>query len=211
MGSVNASIGKGELLTDTDIWLNTAEEEAVNEILNATVDPGGLTGTSSISGRVLAQTPFGVLPGANATVVIVQTGCFFDTGTPVNPYPSISGVHNGTLEVTRPIVVERMYTYACTGTGGHSEYVKIWNATGWNVSASWNGYKDDWHNISFDAPFTLEAGKTYYYTIRTGSYPQIYHTDELEADGGTIKCQEFVDANGKVYSNWIPAIRFEGS
>jgi len=211
MGSVNASIGKGELLTDTDIWLNTAEEEAVNEILNATVDPGGLTGTSSISGRVLAQTPFGVLPGANATVVIVQTGCFFDTGTPVNPYPSISGVHNGTLEVTRPIVVERMYTYACTGTGGHSEYVKIWNATGWNVSASWNGYKDDWHNISFDAPFTLEAGKTYYYTIRTGSYPQIHHTDELEADGGTIKCQEFVDANGKVYNNWIPAIRFEGS
>ena len=94
MGSVNASIGKGELLTGTDIWLNTAEEEAVNEILNATVDPGGLTGTSSISGRVLAQTPFGALPGANATVVIVQTGCFFDTGTPVNPYPSISGVHN---------------------------------------------------------------------------------------------------------------------
>ena len=61
MGSVNASIGKGELLTGTDIWLNTAEEEAVNEILNATVDPGGLTGTSSISGRVLAQTPFGNL------------------------------------------------------------------------------------------------------------------------------------------------------
>jgi len=211
MGSVNASIGKGELLTDTDIWLNTAEEEAVNEILNTTVDPGGLTGTSSISGRVLAQTPFGVLPGANATVVIVQTGCFFDTSIPVNPYPSISGVHNGTLEVTRPIVVERMYTYACTGTGGHSEYVKIWNATGWNVSASWNSYKDNWHNITFDAPFTLEAGKTYYYTIRTGSYPQIYHTDELEADGGTIKCQEFVDANGKVYNNWIPAIRFEGS
>jgi len=211
MGSVNASIGRGELLTDTDIWLSTAEEEAVNEILNATVDPSGLTGTSSISGRVLAQTPFGVVPGANATVVIVQTGYFFDTGAPVNPYPSISGVHNGTLEVTRPIVVERMYTYACTGTGGHSEYVKIWNATGWNVSASWNGYEGDWHIITFDTPFILEANKTYYYTIKTGSYPQIHHTDELEADGGIIKCQEFVDANGKVYNNWIPAIRFEGS
>lgn len=210
MGSVNASIGRGELLTDTDIWLSTAEEEAVNEILNATVDPSGLTGTSSISGRVLVQTPFGVVPGANATVVIVQTGYFFDTGAPVNPYPSISGVHNGTLEVTRPIVVERMYTYACTGTGGHSEYVKIWNATGWNVSASWNGYEDDWHIITFDTPFILEANKTYYYTIKTGSYPQIHHTDELEADGGIIKCQEFVDANGKVYYNWIPAIRFEG-
>jgi len=212
MGDVNTSIGKGELLTDTDIWLTTAEEEAVNEILNATVDPSGLTGSASISGRVLAQTPFGVLPGANATVVIVQTGFFFDTDTPVNPYPSISGIHNGTLEVTCPIVVERMYTYACTGTGGHSESVKIWNATtGWNVSASWNGYKDDWHIITFDAPFTLEAGKTYNYTIRTGSYPQIHHTDELEADGGTIWCTEFVDANGKVYNNWIPATRFEGN
>jgi hypothetical protein len=211
MGSVNTSVWKGELLTDTDIWLTIAEEEAVNEILNATVDPSGLTGTSSISGRVLAETPFGVLPGANATVVIVQTGFFFDTDTPVNPYPNISGMHNGTLEVTCPIVVERMYTYACTGTGGHSESVKIWNATGWNVNATWNGYTGDWHNISFDVPFTLEAGKTYNYTIRTGSYPQIHHTDELDADGGTIKCQEFIDANGKVYNNWIPAIRFERS
>ena len=207
MGSVNASIGRGELLTDTDIWLSTAEEEAVNEILNATVDPSGLTGTSSISGRVLAQTPFGVVPGANATVVIVQTGYFFDTGTPVNPYPSISGVHNGTLKVTRPIVVERMYTYACTGTGGHSEYVKIWNATGWNVSASWNGYEGDWHIITFDTPFILEANKTYYYTIKTGSYPQIHHNKTLQTQNGWINCTEFTDANGKVYYDWIPAIK----
>ena len=211
MGSVNTSIGKGELLTDTEIWLSTAEEEAVNDILNATVDSSGLTGTSSISGRVLAQTLYGVFPGANAMVVITQTGFFFDTDTPVNPYPSISGVHNGTLEITRPIVVERMYTYACTGTGGHSESVKIWNATGWDVNATWNGYTGDWHTITFDESFTLEAGKTYNYTIRTGSYPQIHHTDELDADGGTIKCQEFIDANGKVYNNWIPAIRFERS
>jgi hypothetical protein len=147
-------------------------------------------------------------------VVIAQTGFFFDTGAPSNPYPSISGVHNGTLEVTCPIVVERMHTHACTGTGGHSEYIKIWNATtGWSVNATWNGYTEDWHTIAFDAPFTLEAGKTYNYTIKTGSYPQIHHTgtDELDADGGTIKCQEFIDANGKVHSNWIPAIRFEGS
>ncbi|MEA2032635.1 MAG: hypothetical protein U9N41_03510, partial [Euryarchaeota archaeon] len=83
--------------------------------------------------------------------------------------------------------------------------------TGWNVNATWKGYTGDWHNISFDVPFTLEAGKTYNYTIRTGSYPQIHHTNELDADGGTIKCQEFIDANGKVYNNWIPAVRFERS
>jgi len=156
MGSVNTSVWRGGLLTDTDIWLTTAGEEAVNDILNATVDPSGLIGSASISGRVLAQPPFGPpVPGANATVAIAQTGFFFDTDAPVNPYPSISGMHNGTLEVARPIVVERMYTYACTGTGGHSESVKIWNATGWNVNATWDGYTGDWHNISFDVPFTL--------------------------------------------------------
>ncbi|MCD6455653.1 MAG: hypothetical protein J7K81_02530 [Methanophagales archaeon] len=211
MGSVNTTIVKGELLTDADTWLTTAEEEAVNEILNATVDPSGLVGTSSISGRVLAQTPFGTVPGANATVVIAQTGFFFDTGTPVNPYPCIFGVHNGTFVVTHPVAVERMYTYACTGTGGHSEFVKIWNTTGWDVSATWNGYTGDWHTIVFSEPFTLKAGETYNYTIRTGSYPQIHHIDELDADGGTIRCTKFVDANGKVYNNWIPAIRLEGS
>ena len=211
MRSVNTSVWRGGLLTDTDIWLTTAEEEAVNEILNATVDPSGLVGSASISGRVLAETPFGVLPGANAMVVIVQTGFFFDTGAPGNPYPSISGMHNGTLEVTCPIVVERMYTYACTGTGGHSESVKIWNATGWNISATWNGYTGDWHTISFDVPFTLEAGMEYNYTIRTGSNPQIHHIGELDTDDGIIRCTEFVDANGKVYNNWIPAIRFERS
>ena len=133
----------------------------------------------------------------------------FDTGIPVNPYPSIFGVHNGTLVLTHPIRVERMYTYPCTGTGGHSEHIKIWNATGWNVSATWNGYKGDWHNISFDVPFSLQAGIEYNYTIKTGSYPQIHHTDRLEVDDGVITCTRFTDGNGKVYSDRIPAIRLE--
>ena len=134
---------------------------------------------------------------------------FFDTGYPENPYPSIFGMHNGTITPKYDIPVNRMYTYPCSGTGGHSEYIEIWNATGWTVNASWNGYKDDWHNISFDEPFILEASKTYYYAIRTGSYPQIHHTDtgELVVDGGTIRCTKFTDANGKVYYNWIPAIK----
>jgi len=152
------------------------------------------------------------MEASNAFLVITYKEAaepIFDTGTPANPYPSILGTHEGTITPEYDLTVSRMYTYPCSGTGGHSEYVEIWNATGWTVNASWKGYKDDWHIISFDERFTLEAGKTYNYTIRTGSYPQIHHTDELEAVSGTgtIRCTKFVDANGKEYNNWIPAIK----
>ncbi|HIH96804.1 MAG TPA: hypothetical protein HA348_04915, partial [Thermoplasmata archaeon] len=97
----------------------------------------------------------------------------FDTGTSANPYPSISGTHNGTITPSCNITVSKLYTYPCLGTGGHSEYVRLWNITDWNVTATWNCYKGDWHNISFDEPFTLLKDETYNYTIITGSYPQI--------------------------------------
>jgi len=48
--------------------------------------------------------------------------------------------------------------------------------------------------------------ETYNITIVTGSYPQIHHTDALPTKNGWINCSEFVDANGKVYYDWIPAI-----
>ncbi|NQE04414.1 hypothetical protein C5S32_00955 [ANME-1 cluster archaeon GoMg1] len=100
-----------------------------------------------------------------------------------------------------------MCTYPCIGTGGHSESVKIWNATtGRNVSATWDGYTGDYHNIVFSEPFTLYGGETYNYIIKTGSYPQIHHTDELEVENGTIRCTKFTDANGKEHY-WIPAIK----
>jgi hypothetical protein len=147
---------------------------------------------------------------ANAFLVITseeEREKILDTGTSENPYPSIFGTHNGTITPKYNITVSRMYTYSCAGTGGHSEYIELWNATGWFVNASWNGYKDDWHNLSFDEAFTLEAGKTYNYTIGTGSYPQIHHSDELEVDSGIIRCTKFTDATGKVYYDWIPAIK----
>ena len=133
---------------------------------------------------------------------------YFDTGE--GTYPSIMGTHKGTITPNQDIVVQRMYTYPCAGTGGHSEYVKIWNST-WNVTANWTGYGGDWHNISFNTSFTLKANESYNYTIKTGSYPQIHHTDKLEAASGAgeITCEEFVDANGEVYKDWIPAIRLE--
>ncbi|MGB7532639.1 MAG: NosD domain-containing protein [Halobacteriota archaeon] len=134
----------------------------------------------------------------------------FDTGTPDNPYPSISGIHNGTITPNVHIELSGLYTYACTGTGGHTESIRIWRDGEIDVNASWNGYAGDWHVIEFDEPepVTLEGGKSYNYTLRTGSYPQIHHTDELEIGAGTITCTRFVDANGKIYNERIPAIRF---
>jgi|LGVD01.1.fsa_nt_gb Tol biopolymer transport system component len=134
----------------------------------------------------------------------------FDTGESTNRYPSISGTHHGTLILDHTITVHKLYTYPCSGTGGHSEYVKIWNET-WNgVDAYWKGYQEDGHTITFDSTFTLEAGTTYSYTIVTGSYPQIIHESSKAVTGGIIKCTDFVDTNGLSSNNWIPAIRLEG-
>ncbi|MBE0516392.1 MAG: hypothetical protein IBX41_03220 [Methanophagales archaeon] len=130
----------------------------------------------------------------------------FDTGSPEKPYPSISGIHSGTITPNHTITVSKLSTYPCSGTGGHIEYIKLGNTTGWNVTAMWDGYAGDWHTITFGEPFTLYAGSTYNYTIITGSYPQIHHTDALLTANGWINCTSFVDANGKRYCNWIPAI-----
>jgi hypothetical protein len=127
----------------------------------------------------------------------------FDTGP--GTYPSISGAHNGTITPNQTITVQKLYTYPCAGTGGHTEYARLWNAT-LDVNATWNGYTVDGHNISFDVPFTLVANETYNYTIITGSYPQIIHATSKAVTGGTITCTSFVDANGNTYSDWIPAI-----
>jgi parallel beta-helix repeat protein len=122
----------------------------------------------------------------------------FDTGYSFNPYPSIFGMHNGTITPTSDISVNTMYTYPCTGTGGHTEYVRL-RGSGIDEDASWTGYGGDWHNITFDKTFTLVKGEAYNYTIRTGSYPQIIHASgEYEAEkGGNITCTKFTDANGK--------------
>ncbi len=150
---------------------------------------------------------------ANAIPRTVNDGTFtiklsvFDTGPPANPYPSISGTHSGTLTPNQTITVSSLYTYPCAGTGGHTEYAKIWNDTWTGEEAFWDEYQGNWHSIAFDNPFTLFADKEYYYEIRTGSYPQIHHTDALSTAKGWINCTSFVDANGKEYNGWIPAIK----
>jgi hypothetical protein len=131
----------------------------------------------------------------------------FDTGP--GTYPSIAGTHEGTITPNRKITVYKMFTYPCPGTGGHSEYAVFYDKGGRLIKKGyWNGYEEDWHNITFDPSFTLEAGTTYYYTIITGSYPQIIHAKEFSAiAGGNITCTLFTDANGKQYYDWIPAVR----
>jgi hypothetical protein len=131
----------------------------------------------------------------------------FDTDAPSNPYPSIMGNHTGTIKPNHTVIATKLYTYPCECTGGHTEYAEIGNAT-WNATATWKGYAGDWHNITFDETVVLLENKTYTYTIRTGSYPQIIHEQNYTTlDGSFINCTEFTDANGKKYTNWIPAIR----
>ena len=133
----------------------------------------------------------------------------FDTGN--GTYPSIMGIHNGTITPNQTINVSKMYTYPCTGTGGHTEYVTFCNSTtGAEIAnGTWTGYSGDWHNITFVEPFTLDPGEMYNYSIRTGSYPQIHHNETLATANGWINCTKFTDANGKKYTNRIPAIRLE--
>ena len=142
---------------------------------------------------------------ANLTVYLPTA--VFDTGASANPYPSIMGNHIGTITPNKTIAISKLYTYPCVGTGGHTEYAKIWNLT-WNATATWEGYAGDWHNISFDKTVVLLGDKTYNYTIRTGSYPQIIHEqNHTTLDGSYINCTEFTDANGRVFYGGIPAIR----
>ena len=130
---------------------------------------------------------------------------YFDTKH--GEYPSIAGTFNGTIKPLHEIQISGIYTYPCIGTGGHSEYIKIWNETGIVAEANWSGYQSDWHNITFSKQVTLLANKTYNYTIRTGSYPQIRHTKSLRTTDGWLNCSSYIDINGNIYHDWIPCIK----
>ena len=147
---------------------------------------------------------------------VVELSPIFDTGPSKNPYPSIMGIHNGTIKPSQNISVSRLYTYPCTGTGGHTESIKLYENSKLIANGTWSGYKGDWHNISLHnltggTPYvTLLEDHDYNYTIRTGSYPQIIHNQTLTNEYGTITCTKFIDVNGRVYYyDWIPAIRLE--
>ncbi len=144
----------------------------------------------------------------NATFYCIVKSSFFDTGN--GTYPSIMGTHRGTLRLDHNLTVHRMYTYPCKGTGGHSEYAAFYENGKEIANSTWNGYQGqgDYHYIEFE-PFVLKANTTYEYRIVTGSYPQIHHNTTLKVSNGEINCTEFRDANGKIYYDWIPAIKLE--
>ncbi|MBN1455713.1 MAG: hypothetical protein JW945_05650 [Methanomicrobia archaeon] len=129
----------------------------------------------------------------------------FDTGR--GAYPSIAGTHTGTLTLNQTITVSSLYTYSCAGTSGRTKYLKLWNSTGWNITATRDVNTDDWYNLSLGESVILTGNKTYNYTLCTGSYPQIIHAYEHNATSGVITCTSFVDVNGKRHEGWIPAIR----
>jgi len=132
----------------------------------------------------------------------------FDTGN--GTYPTLNGTHTGTMTPNHDIVVKRLVTYPCPGTGGHSDYVTFGNES-WSVTAQWRGYAQarDWQIITFNETFVLFKDETYNYTIRTGSYPQIHHIQTLATPDGVMTCDSFIDANGHRHSDWLPAIRLE--
>lgn len=124
------------------------------------------------------------------------------------------GTHNGTITPSHNITVSKMYTYACAGTGGHTESIELYDENDTLIAnGSWNGYIGDYHNITIhnltgEAPYvTLLKKHEYRYVIKTGSYPQIIHEPSKNVTGGTITCDQFTDANGRVYYDWIPAIK----
>ena len=174
--------------------------ESANYVLRGTV--GQIIGSSESSNyRMEAGYWYGAVSMAMSRIK-------FDTGP--GTYPSISGTYNGTFTPTQTITVNKLYTYPCAGTGGHSEHVIFWKGSETVAEGSWAGYQEaEWSYIKFSESVTLVANEQYNYSIRTGSYPQVIHSPTLSNANGTMNCTEFVDANGKSYNDWIPAIRLE--
>jgi thermitase len=180
------------------IWSHdpSLTNQQVRTILTQTTDDLGAAGFDEYFG-------YGKINAQDALLVNLA----FDTMHPEEPYPSIPGIHTGTITPQETIMVSKLSTYPCPGTGGHTAYARIWRKDSFNVTASWKGYQGDWRTISFDQVFLLEAGKTYNYTIETASYPQIHHNATLTTPAGTITCTSFTDHNGRVHHDCIPAIR----
>jgi parallel beta-helix repeat protein len=191
----------------TDISITAFENISVTSSTKASVEiePNVIDYTMGIDYNGDGVYEKTIIPDLNETIIVSENKIIFDTRASTNPYPSIPGTHTGTITPNQDITVQKLYTYPCADTGGHTEHIRIYGHE-IDKSASWKGYDEDWHAITFDSSFTLESGKTYNYVIKTGSYPQIHHTSALQTENGWINCTEFTDANGKKSGDWIPAI-----
>jgi len=180
-----------------EVLASMTQKELVEMVKNATINAPG-------SDDLLNELSLSVTP---------EFGNNFDTGP--GTYPSIMGIHNGTIKPSHNINVSILYTYPCAGTGGHTESIELYKKGALIANGTWNGYPSDWHNITIHnvtgAPYVmLLKDNEYNYTIITGSYPQIIHKqNHTTLDDSLITCEEFIDTNGKKYNGWIPAIRLE--
>jgi hypothetical protein len=209
---INATVWDGEnwiwsipiVNFSTDLGAITESAQIMNGTATATLTAGTTPGVATITAKVTPSEELGLLTN---TTTVCFTATDFDTG--VGTYPSIAGTYNGTIMPYHPLTVQTLYTYSCEGTGGHTEHVAFYYPNGTLLAdASWAGYVNDWRNLSFSAPITLQAYVRYNYTIKTGSYPrQSLHFTKLIVAGGEITCTTFTDVNGRVYYDWIPAIK----
>jgi hypothetical protein len=205
-------------IVKADAWDWATEAYPESKICVESVDVAAYL---AVSGNTMGFRDNGTdgMQASNAFLVITygeEEEEIFDTHAPANPYPSIMGIHEGKIMPSCNINVSKLYTYPCTGTGGHTKSFELRESGILIANSTWNGYSGDYHNLTLHnvtgAPYvTLLKDHEYNYTIRTGSYPQIIHEHEYKnATGGTITCTKFVDANGKEYDDRIPAIRLWG-
>jgi len=210
----------------SDAWLvktDSGGEELWNMTFgNASYDDSRAIQQTADGGYILAGSTFSFSSDSSSDFWLIKLGntnISFDTGSDYGTYPSISGIHKGVIIPRQDMHISKLYTYPCTGTEGHTESIALYEGDNSEPIATgfWKGYHghSDWHNITlYDAAtgnpgIRLLKGHQYRYIISTGSYPQIIHKREHKSlDGSTIKCSEFKDINGKVYYDWIPAIRF---
>ena len=80
-----------------------------------------------------------VVTGAPGVPVIP----IFDTKAPANPYLSVSGTHTGTITPIRDVNISKLYTYPCSGTGGHTESIELYENNTLIANGTWTGYKGD--------------------------------------------------------------------
>jgi len=211
---------------NADAWLvktDSGGEELWNMTFgNASYDDSRAIQQTADGGYILAGSTFSFSSDSSSDFWLIKldnTNISFDTGSDYGTYPSISGIHKGVIIPRQDMHISKLYTYPCTGTEGHTDSIALYEGDNSEPIATgfWKGYHghSDWHNITlYDAAtgnpgIRLLKGHQYRYIISTGSYPQIIHKREHKSlDGSTIKCSEFKDINGKVYYDWIPAIRF---
>ncbi|KAF5430955.1 Serine protease, subtilase family [Candidatus Methanophagaceae archaeon] len=147
---------EGDLLFNGQTWIDAWNFAGSTEIgINETNVTSYLNATDNEAGLRSSEDD---MEASNTFLVLEYTS--FDTGEQENPYPSIAGIHNGSIILNHTIIVNKLFTYSCPGTGGHSEYVAFYNTTtGAEIAnGTWDSNSADWHTITFKKTFRATSG-----------------------------------------------------